>query len=564
MNPRNIFILFVVMTIATIGYFIMIDDTAVDMIVHNGTIYTMNQENDIVEALAIGKGKIIAAGTNDEIMQLYESENVIDLQERTVIPGLTDAHAHMLGLGTSMMIINLVGTQSEEEIAELVREEVADIEPGEWIRGRGWDQNHWPEREFPDHSVLDRVAPDNPVYLTRVDGHAAWVNSKALEQAGVTRDTPDPDGGRIIHDTDGNPTGVLIDAAMGLVSNQIPDPTPSQKREALQLAINECLSYGITTVHDMGIDLETIDIYRDIIRSGDSVFRLYAAIDGPGDTWEHFLQRGPLTWQARNMLTVRSIKLYSDGALGSRGAALIEPYSDELENDGLLLKSEDEIFDITVQALENGFQVCTHAIGDRANRVVLNAYERALRRIPAHNHRLRIEHAQVVHPDDFMRFREYGIIPSMQPIHCTSDMFWALDRLGAERAEGAYAWRTFIEQGSIIAGGSDFPVEPVNPLLGIFAAETRQDENFEPEGGWYPGQRVTREEAFRMMTTWAAYASFEEGLKGTLEAGMLADFVIYPDDVMQVDVSELLHIRPDQTILGGTIVYDRNAVPAND
>ncbi len=558
MNPLNIIILFVVFAIATIGYFIMIDETGVDLIVYNGKIYVMNDDNDTVEALAIQDGKIVATGTNDQIKQLYESRTTIDLQGRTVMPGLIDAHAHMLGLGTSMLIIDLVGTTSAEEIAGLVSEEVRDTEPGEWIRGRGWDQNHWPDREFPDHTVLDRVAPDNPVYLRRVDGHAAWINSDALERAGITRDTPDPEGGRIIRDAEGNPTGVLIDTAMKLVEDEIPEYSRAQKREAVQLAIKECLSYGITGVHDMGMGLETIDIYRDIIRSRDAAFRLYVTIGGTGETWEHFLQRGPIKGQSRNMLTVRAIKLYSDGALGSRGASLIEPYSDEPDNDGLLLTTEDEIYDVTLQALENGFQVCTHAIGDRGNRVVLNAYERALQRIPAHNHRLRIEHAQVVHPDDFIRFKEYGIIPSMQPIHCTSDMFWAVDRLGEERAKGAYAWRTFIDQGSIIAGGSDFPVEPVNPLLGIFAAETRQDENFEPEGGWLPEQRVIREEAFKMMTSWAAYASFEEDIRGTLEPGMLADFVIYPEDVMTVDASKLLQIRPDKTVLGGTVVYDRN------
>ncbi len=558
MNPRNMIILFVVIATGTIWYFTMNNDPVADMIVYNGRIYVMNEQNDVVEALAIRRDRIIVSGTNDEILQYYQSRKTIDLQGRTVIPGLTDAHAHMLGLGLSMMIIDLVGTRSAEEIAELVHRQVEQTESGKWVRGRGWDQNHWPVREFPDHTVLNRVAPDNPVYLTRVDGHASWVNRYALDLSGITRDTPDPDGGRIIRDADCNPTGVLIDAAMSLVADNIPEPTTSQKRAALKLAIEECLSYGITTVHDMGMDLATIDVYRDMIRTGDAAFRLYVAIDGVGDTWEHFLQRGRIAGHARNMLTVRAIKLYSDGALGSRGAALIEPYSDDPGNDGLLLMSEEELYNVTVQALENGFQVCTHAIGDRGNRVVLNAYERALRRVPAHNHRLRIEHVQVVHPEDFIRFNKYGIIPGMQPIHCTSDMFWAVDRLGVERARGAYAWRTLLDRGSIIAGGSDFPVEPVNPLLGVFAAETRQDENFEPEGGWFPEQRLTRDEAFRMFTSWAAFASFEEEIKGTLEPGKLADFVVYPDDVLTIDVSGLLTIRPDKTVLGGKIVFDRH------
>ena len=557
MNPRAVIILFVIIATGTIWYFTMSNDRTVDMIVHNGKIYVMNSGNDVAGAMAIRGDRIIATGDDEDIMQSYETRSYIDLRGRSVIPGLIDAHAHMLGLGMSMTMIDLVGTRNAQEIADLVKQQSELTGAGEWIQGRGWDQNHWPERDFPDHTILDRATSGNPVYLTRVDSHAAWVNARALELAGITRDTPDPDGGRIIRNADGSLTGVLIDAAMSLVAENIPEPAPQQKRDALKRAIDECLSYGITTVHDMGMELAVIDTYRDLIRTGDAAFRLYIAIDGTGDTWDHFLERGRIAGHARNMLTVRAIKLFSDGALGSRGAALIEPYSDDPENDGLLLMSEDDIFNVTVQALENGFQVCTHAIGDRGNRVVLNAYERALRRIPVHDHRLRIEHAQVVHPDDFMRFSEYGILPGMQPIHCTSDMFWAVDRLGSDRVQGAYAWRTFIEQGSIIAGGSDFPIEPVNPMLGIAAAETRQNENMEPGGGWYPGQRLSREEAFRLFTTWAAFSAFEEDIKGTLETGKLADFVIYPGDIMTIDTRELLKTRPDKTVLGGKIVYER-------
>lgn len=536
----------------------MVDDSFADMIVYNGAIYMLNGQNNSVEALAVREDKIVALGTNDEILQSYKSGLTIDLDGRTVIPGLTDAHGHLLGLGLSMMTIDLVGTKSTEEIGELVRRHAGKVRPGEWIQGRGWDQNHWPDREFPDHKILDRGAPENPVYLTRVDGHASWVNRYALEHSGITHATPDPDGGRIIRDPDGNPTGVLIDAAMRLVADNIPEPAISRKQRALNLAINECLSFGITTVHDMGMNLPTINLYREMIASGETVLRLYSTIDGVGDTWEHFLQKGRIVGSSRNMLTVRAIKLYSDGALGSRGASMIEPYNDDPVNDGLLLLSEEEIYSTTVQALENGFQVCTHAIGDRANRVVLNAYERALRRVPGHNHRLRIEHVQVLHPDDFIRFHESGIIPSMQPIHCTSDMSWVVDRLGIERARYAYAWRSLIDQGTVIAGGSDFPVEPVNPLLGLFAAETRQDEHFNPKDGWFPEQRLRRDEAFRMFTSWAAYASFEDEIKGTLEPGKLADFVIYPQDVMTIHVNELRAVRPDLTILGGKIVFDRH------
>jgi predicted amidohydrolase YtcJ len=537
----------------------MSEDSAVDLILYNGKIYIKYELDDVTEALAIRGDKIVAVGTADRIRNSYTSDSAVDLGGKTVIPGFTDAHAHMLDLGLSMMMMDLVDADSADEIADGVRRQVQNSDKREWILGRGWNQNRWPGREFPHHLTLDRVAPDNPVFLTRIDSHAAWVNNRALALAGLNRDTADPDGGRIIRDAEGNPTGVLIDAAMSLVARHIPEPDKRQKRKALLLAIDECLSYGITTVHDMGMDLGTIDIYRDIIRSGDAAFRLYAAIDGTGKTWDHFLHEGRVIGQYRNMLTVRAIKLFSDGALGSRGAALIEPYSDDSGNDGLILKTEDEIYDITVQALENGFQVCTHAIGDRGNRIVLNAYERALRHVPVSDHRLRVEHAQVVHENDFKRFYKYRIIPSMQPIHCTSDMYWAVDRLGTDRARGAYAWKTFIAQGSLVAGGSDFPIEPVNPLLGIFSSVTRQNKYLQPDGGWYPDQRIHREEAVKMFTLWAAYAAFEEDIKGTLEPGKLADLVIYPEDPIEGDISGLLTIRPDKTILGGKVVFDRSA-----
>jgi predicted amidohydrolase YtcJ len=537
----------------------MREDLAVDLILYNGKIYVMNEVNDVTEALAIRGDKVVAVGTTDGIRDSYLSDSSIDLGGNTVIPGFIDAHAHMLDLGLSMMMMDLIDADSAEEIAERVRRQVQNTDKNEWIRGRGWDQNRWPVREFPEHSILDRVAPDNPVFLSRIDSHAAWVNNHALALAGLSRDTADPDGGRIVRDAEGNPTGVLIDAAMSLVARHIPEPDKRQKRKALLLAIHECLSYGITSVHDMGTDLGTIDIYRDIIRSGDASFRLYGVIDGTGKTWDNFLHEGRVIGQNRNMLTVRAIKLFSDGALGSRGAALIEPYSDESGIDGLLLKTEDEIFDVTVQALKNGFQVCTHAIGDRGNRIVLNAYERALWQVPVSDHRLRVEHAQIVHEDDFKRFYKYRIIPSMQPIHCTSDMSWVVDRLGTNRVRGAYAWKTFVAQGSIVAGGSDFPIEPVNPLLGIFSAVTRQNKYRQPDGGWYPDQRIHREEAVKMFTLWAAYAAFEEDIKGTLEPGKLADLVIYPEDPVKGDISGLLTIQPNKTILGGKVVFDRSA-----
>jgi predicted amidohydrolase YtcJ len=563
MNPRIYISLFVLFIILTVGWLKMNPTYNADLIVYGGRIYLMNGNDSVAESMAIRGDRIMATGSAEEILESFTAQKRIDLDGRSVIPALTDAHAHMLGLGLSMQIIDLVGAESADEAAALVRSHTEEFEVGDWIQGRGWDQNLWPGRAFPDHTILDRAAPDNPVYLTRVDGHAAWVNRSALEIAGITAGTPDPAGGRIIREENGEPTGVLIDAAMSLVSEHIPEPTPAQVRDALRLAVKECLSYGITTVHDMGIDLETIDIYRSMIRNGEISFRLYGVIGGPGETWESYLRRGPEIGTNGEMLTVRAIKLYADGALGSRGAALLEPYSDDPGNSGLLLDDEDTIYEIAVAALEGGFQVCTHAIGDRGNRVVLNAYESALERVPVNDHRLRIEHVQVLHPDDFQRFSQLGVIPSMQPIHATSDMGWAEDRLGRERARGAYAWRTLIDGGSFIPGGSDFPVEPVNPMLGIFAAETRQDGQFRPEGGWFPEQRVARREALSMFTSWAAHAAFEENLKGSLETGKLADFVVYPVDIMNADAETLLSVRPDMTVLGGKIVY-QNTDPGSE
>lgn len=527
----------------------------IDLVLYNGKIYTMNADDDTVDAIAIDGGRIIACGSARDILPAFDPVRKIDLDRRAVIPGLIDAHGHLLWLGLSLNGISLRGIDNYTSLMKTIHEAVNNASPGEWIIGRGWDQNLWHGREFPARHHLDVITPNNPVYLVRVDGHAACVNTVALDQAKITEETPDPPGGRIIRDEEGVPTGVLLDSAMDLVAQKLPHPTSRQQSEALQRAISECVSYGITTVHDMGMNMKTIDIYRDIIDQGDAIFRLYVAIDGVGETWDSFLHRGKIVGERGDTLTVRSIKVYCDGALGSRGAALFDAYSDDLGNYGLLLKDEDEIHEIALTALDHGFQVCTHAIGDRATRVVLNAYERAFREKPSYDHRFRIEHAQVVHQDDFPRFKSLGVIPSMQPVHCTSDMPWAADRLGMHRMKGAYAWRSFLDQGVIIAGGSDFPVEPVNPLLGIVAAETRQDQSRNPTEGWFPEQRITRQEAFRMFTTWAAYAAFEEHIKGSLEPGKLADLVIYPVDIMEIDAAELFDVRPDMTILAGQIVY---------
>jgi predicted amidohydrolase YtcJ len=544
----------------------------------NGTIYTMDAQNTVAEAIAVKDGRILAVGTNEEILSRYLSTDTIDLKGMTVFPGFIDGHAHLVGLGRSLMELNLVGTTSPEQVATMVAERVDVSKPGEWIRGRGWDQNDWAVREFPTHEVLDRVAPDHPVCLVRVDGHAVWVNKKALEIVGVIKETGDPEGGKILRRPDGGPTGVLIDRAMTLVSSKIPRPTGEQIRQAVQPAVKECLKYGLTGVQDMGVGLDTLRVYKSMIDKEELPFRIYALIDGPGETWDAYAKNGREVGYGDQRLTVRSLKLFIDGALGSRGAALLEPYSDDPSNRGLTLLHEEELYKISKEALEEGFQVCTHAIGDRGNRMVLDTYEKVIRETAVTDHRFRIEHAQVVALSDIPRFKQIGILPSMQPIHCTSDMYWAEARLGPERIRGAYAWRKFLETGSIIVGGSDFPVEHPNPLWGIHAAVTRQDHEGRPgdwhdvlqhfqlpvdgvsdprafAGGWYADQKMTREEAIRSFTTWAAYGAFEEGLKGSLEPGKLADMVVLTQDIMTIPASEILHTEVVMTIVGGEIAY---------
>jgi predicted amidohydrolase YtcJ len=551
----SFFILSILLTIWVLG---MSSTIQVDLIIHNGRIYTLNDVNDRAEAIAVRGDRIVDVGSGSFILSTYSAQTYIDLEGKTMLPGLIDGHAHMTGLGLSMMILDLTQAEDQAGIADMVAEAGQHREEEEWIRGRGWDQNLWPERSFPTHESISLAAPLHPVYLVRVDGHAAWVNRHALSLAGIDRSTPDPEGGRIIRDRNGNPTGVLIDTAMDLVARHIPQTSTEELTEALRLAIQTCLSYGITTVHDMGVDLRTIDVYKNLIRNDEFPFRVYAAIDGPGSTLEYFLDKGPLINEGRRTLTVRAIKLYADGALGSRGAALLEPYSDDPGNMGIEIATTEEIYSVAVQALDRGFQICTHAIGDRGVRNVLQAFGRAFMERPVLQPRFRVEHAQVVALNDIPLFASLGVIPSMQPIHCTSDMGWAEDRVGPDRIRGAYAWRSFIDMNLPVPGGSDFPVEPVNPMLGIFAAITRQDVSFRPDGGWYPEQRVTREEAIRMFTTWAAYAGFEEKIKGTIEPGKLADLVIFPDDIFTVEEAALQTLRPDVTIIGGKIVFKRN------
>jgi len=553
-----------------------------DTLYVNGTIYTMDEASSVANAMAVRGAKIVGVGDQQELAGRFNVKSIVDLGGKAVFPGFIDAHAHFLSLGIARITVDIVGTRSEQEVAQRVKQRVQQVEKGVWIRGRGWDQNDWPNKRFPGHAILDRVAPDNPVYLTRVDGHAAWVNQAALEIAGITRETPDPYGGRIIRDGAGNATGVLIDSAKALVLDKLPPLSEEEADEAMQAAINECLRDGLTTVHDMGVDTMDIRLYKKFIHEGKFPIRIYGAIGGAvGEPWDSFLGSGPLVGFGSHHLTIRSVKLYVDGALGSRGAALIEPYTDDPGNRGLTLTSEEDLQKAVDDALDNGFQVCTHAIGDRGNNIILNVYEKALRRSPQDDHRLRVEHAQVLAPEDIPRFKQMGVVPSMQETHCTSDMYWAEARLGAKRVRGAYAWRSLRETGVVIPGGSDFPVEDPNPLFGIYAGVSRQDQQGMPrhaedvrkyfelspegvvdpavfDGGWYAGQRLTREEAVRSFTSWAAWAGFEENLKGTLEEGKLADFVVLSADIMQIPANEIPRTTAMLTVVGGKRVFQQS------
>jgi len=537
------------------------------MVFINGKVYTANDNQPIAEAVAISGDRIIGLGTSEYILKHFRSNDTIDLLGKTVVPGLIDAHAHIVGLGNALQNLNLVGTTSAEQIAEMVQKKVSETQ-SDWIFGRGWDQNDWNIQNFPAHELLDKVSGNKNVVLTRVDGHAVWLNQNVLLKAGITSATKDPDGGKILRDGNGNPTGILIDNAMDIIEKIIPEKSETEIEQSLLLAVNECAKLGLTEVHDMGVDLKTINIYKKLADEGKLPLRIYAAISYPStdmgkttrETWDYYLKNG-VEINYKDRVTVRAVKLYMDGALGSRGAALIEPYSDDKQNRGLTVMSESEVAKICEEALQHGFQVCTHAIGDRGNHIVLNAYENALKNYKGNSPRFRIEHVQVLEPNDIPRFKELKVIPSMQPTHATSDMYWAEERLGSERVKYAYAWRSILNTKMLIAGGSDFPVESPNPLYGFFAACTRADRNNYPESGWYGSQKMTREEALKAFTFWAADAAFEEDWKGTIEGGKIADFTILSKDIMTIPQKEILDTEVEMTIVGGKVAYRKQVQP---
>ncbi|HUR81561.1 MAG TPA: amidohydrolase [Thermoanaerobaculia bacterium] len=496
-------------------------------------------------------GVIRQIGLASDLRAAHPNAKIVDASGATILPGLTDAHGHLYGLGLSLDVVSLVNTKSFDEVLQRVKERAASTPKGDWVIGRGWDQNDWDVKEFPTAAMIDAVVADHPVFLRRIDGHAAVVNTAALRAANVTAASQDPEGGRVIRDASGNPAGTFVDAAMDLVEDHIPAPSAAQRKSRVLAAAQDIAAHGLTEMHDAGIDAATIAAVKELIDEKRFPIRVYAMLGDNDELLRTWFAQGPLT-EYGGRLTVRAVKLYADGALGSRGAALLEPYTDDPTNSGLMIAKPEHIEDVARRGRAAGFQVNTHAIGDRGVRNVIDSYARA--GVGAGD-RFRVEHLQVIAPLDVPKLIAHGIIASMQPTHATSDMYWAEARLGPERVKGAYAWRTVLDAHGRLALGSDFPVEDVNPFFGIYAAVTRQDQEGKPAGGWYPTQRLTLAEALRGFTADAAYAAFEEKSRGTIEIGKLADFTIVEGDFFTMPATELYKAKVRHTVVGGEIVH---------
>ena len=528
----------------------------------NGNIYTMNERQPRAEAIAVKGGRIIFVGSNADAKK-YQAEGArtVDLAGKTVVPGLTDSHCHIFGIGEREMTLNLEGTNTLEDFLARVKDRVAKAERGKWITGRGWIETFWKPPQFPTRADLDKIAPDNPVFLTRADGHAAIANSAALRIAKIEKETPNPFGGEILRDKQtGEATGMLLDHAQGLVSKNIPAATEAERREAFIVGVKRELSLGWCEIQNAGSNLDDLPPMRQALEGGQCKIRVYNAAYSPGPAGAALLRDGPTLNQFDHHFTQRTIKVVFDGALGSRGAALLEPYSDAPETSGYLTQKEAELQPIFEEALRRGVQIETHAIGDRANRAILDLYENALKTVPPDQRKIReprwrVEHSQILSAQDLPRFAKLGIIASMQPSHAISDLFFAPSRLGKERLAGAYAWQSLLKSGAIICGGSDAPVERGEPMIEFYAAVARKSIKGESADGWHPEQAVSREQALRMFTSNAAYAAFEENDKGSIEVGKLADFTVLSADIMKIPAPEILKTRCEMTIIGGEIVY---------
>lgn len=521
----------------------------------NANGYTFENDSLITFTTMIVKdGKIRHVG-GDDLAEMHPDEHLIDLEGKTVLPGLIDAHGHVMGLGFQELQVNLAGIETLEATLDTIKN-YAEANPDlEWIQGRGWNQTLWPENEFPTAADIDKVVDDRPVWLSRVDGHAGWGNTKAMEMASISKDTPDPRGGKIIRDGAGKATGVFVDAAESYINEIVPDPTEVENEMALEKALEQMARMGITSAHDAGIGVNTWNLYKDFADQGKMTTRIYAMIGGTGDTFDELSKEGPVISYADDLLSLRSVKISADGALGSRGAAMINSYSDDPGNHGLLFYEQDELNEMVLKTASNGFQTNIHAIGDKANRVVLNAFEHVRDELLDQDLRHRVEHAQIVSLDDIPRFKELNIIASMQPTHATSDKNMAEDRVGSERIKGGYAWQKYLDQGTVLASGSDFPVEHSNPLFGLYSAVTRMDHDGNPNGGWYPEESLSREEALKSFTLSAAYAAHQEDVLGSLEKDKWADFIVIDQDFFEVPESEIFKIKVLQTWVAGEKVY---------
>ena len=519
----------------------------VDLIVHNANIYTMDDQNPNATYLVVNNEKIVAVGSDESDLEDYEAKEIIDADQKTLIPGIIDAHCHFYGLGLNQQRVDLVGTLSFDEIIEKVKSFERENPEMQFILGRGWDQNDWAVKDFPTKDKLDLLFPNKAVVLERVDGHAYLVNQKALDLAKINLKTPS-NGGAIVK-TNGKLTGVLVDNPMQRVDRVIPELNRAEQIQALKKAEEICFSYGLTTVNDAGLSRSTIELIDSLQQSGDLKIRVYAMVSNSPKDVNHFLDKGILK---TDRLNVRSVKVYADGALGSRGAALKEEYSDQHNHFGAMVTPVAAIEQLAQRIAASDYQMNTHAIGDSANAVVLRAYKKVLK--GESDRRWKIEHAQVIDLDDIENFGSQ-ILPSVQPTHATSDMYWAEDRLGSERIEGAYAFKTLLDKSGVLPLGTDFPVEQVSPFLTFYAAVTRQDAAGYPQGGFMESEKLSPEEALKGMTIWPAYSNFEEGEKGSLESGKWADFVILSKDILKASSDELFNIQAEKTFVAGVQVH---------
>mgnify|MGYP003634351205 FL=1 len=547
---------------------------AATLLIYGGPIYTVDSVQTIVEAV-VTKDSIILFAGNLEEAEKYKTEQtqVIDLKGKTMTPGLIEGHGHFMGLGNSELEIDLLNTTSYQEIIDIVAEAVKKAEPGEWIIGGGWHQSKWDSlpadavNGFQTHDLLSAVTPNNPVYLSHASGHAGFANAKAMEIAGLQIlskegiDKFEIEGGEVMRDKTGRLTGIFNERAQRLIYQHIPQDSPEKKAKAFDLAVKACHRNGITSFHDAGIGSQTLKFYENAKAANKMNVRIYAMLrGGDKDLLNEWYKKGPFI-DPDNRLTIRSIKLSCDGALGSRGAWLLEPYTDRPGHFGHETLPMEMVQETALNGLRNGFQVCSHAIGDRANKEILDRYEAAFVELPnlKTDHRFRIEHAQHLHPDDIPRFAELGVIPAMQAVHLSSDRPWAIDRLGEKRIkEGAYMWQDLLKSGIPIVNGTDVPVEPLNPIASLYASISRKTLKGTPEGGYEPEQKMTREQALKSYTLDAAYGAFEENIKGSITAGKLADFTIYNQDIMTIPEDEFLKTEIAMTIFNGDVVYKKN------